>query len=66
MIEITDEYRAVAKQFKKVFGYGIPLSMIPPTVNMVDLINNIKECVETRNDDLLQRFGVVLGEDEFF
>ena len=31
MIELTEEYKAIAKEYRKVFGYGVPLSMIPPT-----------------------------------
>lgn len=56
MIELTDEYREAAKEFKKTFGYGVPLSMIPPTVTTNELISRIKECISTKKDDLLSDY----------
>lgn len=58
MIIPNDEYRAVAKHFKKQFGYGVPLDMIPMTADMNELIRNIEECVTNAHDDLLSRYGV--------
>lgn len=48
MIQIADEYREIAKKYKKEFGYVVPLSMIPPTTEMLDLITNIEKlyCVK--------------------
>ncbi len=66
MIQITDEYREVAKQFKRKFGYGVPLSMIPPITETSDLINRLKECINNDNDDLLESFGVKVDEGQLF
>lgn len=63
MIEITEEYLQVAKEFKKKFGYGVPLSMIPPVSDTPTLIINIKECIENNKDDLLKRYNVSYGKD---
>lgn len=64
MIQLTDEYRAVAKEYKKAFGYGVPLSMIPPTTQTADLINKIKECVADGKDTLLEKYGVNINEGD--
>lgn len=66
MIQITDEYRAIAKEYKKEFGYGVPLSMIPPTTEMSDLIANIKKCITEKNDNLLELYGVKMSEGDLF
>lgn len=66
MIQITDEYRAIAKEYKKVFGYGVPLSMIPPTTEMPDLIANIEKCVAEKKDSLLEIYGVNMNEGDLF
>lgn len=64
MIELTDEYRAIAKEYKKAFGYGVPLAMIPPTTETADLIAKIKECISDNKDDLLEKYGVVINEGD--
>lgn len=66
MIEITNEYKIVAKEYKKKFGYGVPLCMIPPTANMSDLIYNIKECIGTGIDDLLERYNVKIEKGKLY
>lgn len=64
MIELTEKYRAIAKEYRKAFGYGVPLSMIPPTVEIDDLISQIKDCVERGKDDLLTHYGVEIKEGD--
>ena len=66
MIQITDEYREVAKRYKKEFGYGVPLSMIPPTTEMPDLISNIEKCIAEKKDSLLEMYGVKVNEGDLF
>lgn len=66
MIQITDEYREVAKKYKKEFGYSVPLSMIPPTTEMPDLIKNIEKCIVEKKDSLLEMYGVKLNEGDLF
>ena len=61
MIQLTDEYRAIAKEYKKTFGYGVPLSMIPPTTEMPDLVANIEKCIE---NNLLEIYGVKINEGD--
>lgn len=58
MIVPNDEYRAVARRFKKLFGYGVPLDMLPMTADMDELIRNIEDCIARQTDDLLPRYGV--------
>lgn len=58
MIELTNEYREIAKCYKKMFGYGVPLSMIPPITEMTDLIAKIQECLDEEADTLLEKLGV--------
>lgn len=62
MLKLTDEYRAAAKEFKKTFGYAVPLSMIPQTATTEELITRIKNCIATHQDDLLSSYGV--SEDD--
>lgn len=66
MIELTEEYKAIAKEFRKTFGYGVPLSMIPPTTETSDLILQIKGCIDSGKDDLLQRYNVSLEDGDLF
>lgn len=58
MLKVNDEYRTIAKEYKKKFGYGVPLSMIPQSEEIDNLIRNIKECIKNGNDDLLERYEV--------
>lgn len=66
MIKLTDEYRAYAKQFKEHFGYGVPLRMIPQTVDTEELIEKIRFCVEQGKDVLLESFGVSETDDVLY
>ena len=58
MILPNDEYRATAKRFKKLFGYGVPLDMLPMTADMDELIRNIEDCIARQKDDLLSKYGI--------
>ena len=64
MITLTDEYKAVAKEYKKIFGYGVPLRMIPPTTDTNDLISKIKDCINSGKDNLLEAYGISLEETD--
>ncbi|MBS5549056.1 MAG: hypothetical protein KHX40_07665 [Oscillospiraceae bacterium] len=64
MIELTEEYKAIAKEYRKVFGYGVPLSMIPPTAETEDLIRKIKDCIKDGKDSLLSHYGVEIKEGD--
>ena len=64
MIELTEKYRAAAKTYRKAFGYGVPLSMIPPTVETDDLIRQIEDCVERQTDDLLTHYDVEVHAED--
>ena len=66
MIELTEEYKAAAREFRKTFGYSVPLSMIPPVLDTSEVIRAIRECVDAKEDRLLERFGVVLNEGDLF
>jgi hypothetical protein len=62
MIQLSEEYKVIAKEYKKKFGYGVPLRMIPPTTETGDLILKIKECIDSGEDKLLEMYGVSLQE----
>lgn len=64
MIELTDEYKKIAMEYKKKFGYGVPLRMIPPTAATSDLIAKIKECIDSGEDNLLSLYGVSIEETD--
>lgn len=63
MFEYTNEYKEVAKKYRQTFGYGVPLSMIPTTVVMSDLIEKINICINDKEDTLLEMFGVSEDDD---
>ena len=64
MFEYTDEYKEIAREFRKTFGYGVPLSMIPYTVNTSDLIDKIDICISNKKDTLLEMYGVSEEDDD--
>lgn len=64
MIKFTQEYIKIAKLFKNTFNYGVPLAMLPKDIDMDELIDNIKLCVETNKDNLLSIYGVSTAKDE--
>ena len=66
MLKITDEYRTIAKEFKKTFGYAVPLSMVPQTTTTEELIIRVKNCISSGKDDLLTSFGVSETEDVLY
>ena len=66
MIELTDEYKKSAKLYKECFGYGVPLRMIPQTVDTAELIEQLDFCVEHREDTLLKYFGVSESNDVLY
>jgi hypothetical protein len=57
LIVLDDEYKKVAAEFKKVFGYGVPLSMIPPVETNENLIKNLKKCIEQKKDLLAEIYN---------
>lgn len=63
MIETTDEYRIAARAFKKKFGYGVPLSMIPDSADTMDLIDKLYKCIADGNDNLMELYGVEISDD---
>lgn len=58
MIKLTDDYRAAARAFKKLFGYGVPLRMIPPTETTEGLVKNIHRCLDLRKDVLREIYHI--------
>lgn len=62
MIQLNDELKEISKQFRKKFGYSVPMAMIPPTTDNVTLVKYIKECIENNKDDLLEKFGVRVND----
>lgn len=66
MIQLTDEYKKVAKEYRKTFGYSVPLSMVPPTVEMPDLIEMISRCVKEKKDNLLEQLGTQTEEGRLY
>lgn len=66
MIELTDEYRESARKFRKNFGYGVPLKMIPSKTDTQELIKLIDLCVVNNKDDLLEKLGVIDKEEYLY
>lgn len=66
MIEITDEYRKIAQEYRKIFGYNVPLSMIPPTTDMITLLENIQKCINQKEDILLKLYNVECNKEHLF
>ena len=66
MFEYTNEYKVAARKFRQTFGYGVPLSMIPTTVVMSDLIEKIHLCITNNEDTLLEMFGVTEEDDVLY
>ena len=62
MIQFNDELKEASKQFRKKFGYSVPMAMIPPTTDNATLIRYLEECIETKKDDLLERFNVEVND----
>lgn len=63
MIEFNNEYKEASKKFRKVFGYSVPTSMIPPTTDNATLIKYIEECISEGKDTLLEKYGVEIDEE---
>jgi len=57
MIQLTDEYRKYSNEFKKIFGYGVPLAMIPRKETTENLIENLVKCIEEKKDILPDVYG---------
>ena len=54
MIKLTEAYKECAHRYKSHFGYGVPLYMIPQSVDTNELIQILNECIELDNDELLK------------
>jgi len=58
MIQLTEEYRAAARAFKELFGYGVPLSLVSQTETTEGLIKTIQKCLELKKDIIRETYGV--------
>ncbi|MCI9517958.1 MAG: hypothetical protein HFK08_01720 [Clostridia bacterium] len=56
MIKPNEDYRKIAHEFYKKFGYGIQLRKIPTNESLENLIYNIQHCVDTGVDDLVLKY----------
>lgn len=63
MIELTDEYRNAARDFRKKFGYGVPLKMVPATTTTQELIDVLQFCINSDKDILLEKLGVSINDE---
>lgn len=66
MVQLTEEYMNISREFRKTFGYGVPLSVIPPTVGTDDLIEKIKECIDKKEDKLLEIYGIHFEKGKYY
>lgn len=57
MIELTDEYKQIAAQFKLAFGHGVPLAIVPDSETTDQLIANIRRCLTAGEDQLERIYG---------
>lgn len=66
MIEFNEELKDIAKEFRNTFGYSIPMSMIPPTINNNVLIDAVRKCINCKEDRLLEILGVKYDSNILF
>ena len=62
-MKITKEYIEWNNKFSLKFGYDVPLAMISPSEKTEDLIENIKNCIETGKDNLQEIYKWKISKD---
>ena len=65
-MKTTNEYIERNKKFSLKFGYDMPLAMISPSEKTEDLIENIKNCIETGKDNLQEIYKWKISKDVFY
>lgn len=63
MVEFTDEYIEWEGKFRKQFGYGIPLMMIPQVETTEGMIASIKKCLDAKKDLLQEIYKWEISPD---
>ena len=54
------------EDYRKRFGYPVPLEMIPTQIDKAVLRAAVKTCVEEDNDNIFQYLGLELPPDALF
>ena len=52
------EREQIAKEYSEMFHHAIPMYFIPKTIPMEEIIKAAKQCVEEKEDTLLQKLDV--------
>ena len=54
------------ENYRKRFGYPVPLEMIPAQMDRAALLGAVKTCLEEGNDNIFQYLGLELPPDALF
>ena len=64
--DINENYLAIEKQYVTLFGHSVPREMIPNGISEHQLISALKECVDSKSDNLFKLLGVSINYDNLY
>lgn len=63
---VNEEYQKIEKEYEELFGHSIPREMIPSGITENQLMVALKECIESKSDNLFDRLGIKINYDNLY
>lgn len=62
----NEEYQKVEKQYEELFGHSVPREMVPSGISENQLMTALKECIESKSDNLFEILGIKINYDNLY
>ncbi len=56
----------MARKYHEKFGHAIPFYLLPETVSETSIFENVKKCLESGEDNLLELLGIQVDRDALY
>lgn len=62
----NEEYQKIEKQYEEIFGHSVPREMVPSGISEKQLMDTLKECINSKSDNLFDRLGIKINYDNLY
>ena len=63
---IDQEYYDIEEKYRNLFGHSVPREMLPDSITMEQIKNAMRNCIDSKTDNLLQLLGVEINDEYLF
>ena len=63
---VNEEHQRIEKQYEVLFGHSIPREMLPSSISENQLMDALKECIESKSDNLFDKLGIKINYDNLY